>query len=194
MKTVALLVLLVFANITGNSQHILELEKLVGTSNSSYYINSIKVQYGFGGLFDIQYYNYNYNTFSDSLRNNILFKDENNVFLFNETKHYYGGYLLTDFNKGYMFLVNQQDIVVFKSIDSTLNFSSLKIVKKYSENCGFDVFHFHKCGFKEPAYDADRGILYYKKYKFFIFKITKKIPIYKLCTNKKTKYKGFIGD
>jgi len=194
MKTVALLVLLVFANITGNSQNILELGKLVGTSNSSYYTNNIKVQYGFGGLLDIRYYKYNYNIFSDSFRNNILFKDEINILLFKETKDYMGGYLLTDFNKGYMFFFDQEDIVVFKSIDSTLNIRSLKIVRKYSKNCAFDVLHFQRCGFKEPVYDAERGILYYKKYKFFIFKVKKKIPIYKLRTDKKTKYKGFIGD
>jgi hypothetical protein len=172
-------------------QSIYKVEKLVDSNNTVYTNETIVIHYGAGALYYLPYFEIDkgkYPIFNDS---NVIYSDGNNVFSFIEINTKWGSYFVKDYFHNYLIYFGQKNIYIFKSIDSTFNPSSLRLVLWKQKNCGFDVLHFHNCGFKDPIYDATNGILYYKKYRFYLFKVNKKINISKLNVTRKRNYKGY---
>ncbi len=174
------------------AQRMVKLETLVDSSRVEFTDSNLHIKYGVGYLVYLKYYKIKYGIESHFNDSNVVQMDDHYTFLFykanTSTKL---GYLLYDFRNHYLVYFRQQNIYIMKSIDGTFKPTSLQVVLWKQQNCGLDVLHFHNCGFKEPVYDSENGILHYKKYRFFLFKVNKKININKLKLNKNKKYKGY---
>jgi len=192
MKSIFFIVLSSFFLNGLYAQQMVKLEALVDSTRTEFIDSNMLVKYGVGYLVYLKYYKIKYGierNFNDS---NVVQIDDHNTFLFykanTSTKL---GCLLYDLRNHCLVYFDQQEIYVIKSVDSTFNPASLRVVLWKQQNCGLDVLHFHKCGFKEPVYDAENGILHYKKYRFFLFKVNKKINVKNLKIKKNKKYKAY---
>lgn len=192
MKSIFFIVLSSFILNGLYAQRMVKLETLVDSTRTEFIDSNMLIKYGVGYLVYLKYYKIKYGierNFNDS---NVVQIDDHNTFLFykanTSTKL---GCLLYDLRKHCLIYFDQQEIYIIKSVDSTFNPASLRVVLWKQQNCGLDVLHFHNCGFKEPVYDAENGILYYKKYRFFLFKVNKKIKIKNLKIKKNKKYKAY---
>lgn len=190
-KKIGIFVIYLYCLIPANAQALFKPHVILDTLKTKHVEGFMELYYGGGSLLCLPYYNLNkdkHRLYNDS---NILLVDNSNVFLFRQLNEKWGGYLVKDNRIKSILFFTQQDIYIMKSIDSTFNPSSLRLVLWKQKNCGFDVLHFHNCGFKDPTYDATNGILHYKKYRFYLFKVNKKINFSKLNVTRKRNYKGY---
>ena len=134
------------------SQNIIDLSKLIDKVN--------KVNDEFivkrGNLVDCDYVKMiSKNT---DISNKFVFKNKDSVeyYVFFDSMPVIGGWLIFDKKNNRLFYFDQQFITVF-------DYSKKEKLYEKTTNCGLDIFQLSEsiCGFSNPYYDYENGILYY---------------------------------